>query len=242
MKRGGAGYWPTRPSMRSRRKSAWPLCRRVFLDHVDDDLTQCDRAFAVVTGDPQVRGAGHEVLGERDLGPPGGPGPGHHGRVGNRVVEVRIGPLPGAVQAGRVLAGQGPAEPAPLGFGQVTDQAKQRQVGRRDRPAGHRRLVQARAFQLQREPPVAEISGQDGALVTAGRCAGPGVVSGATNMSHQPNFRPGWRAGGAGSPSVSIARASATEAVFTTYFRFGRVSARPGGSGPRWAQGRWSGS
>jgi hypothetical protein len=77
---------------------------------------------------------------------------------------VIAGALPVASRS--ILASHHLAEPVPLGVGEVTHQAGQREVGRLDRTAGHGIGIEACALELQGEPVVMQVPGEHGALVT----------------------------------------------------------------------------
>ena len=86
---GRPAYWPVRPSMHSRSRSAWPQWRAY-------SSIRCTTTSRISIGPssccPQVvhRVGRLELLGVRDLGPPGGPGLRHDGVVRDRAVEVGV--------------------------------------------------------------------------------------------------------------------------------------------------------
>ena len=80
----------------------------VLLDHVHQHLTQRDRASVVVPGDAEIAVVGHELIGERDLGPPHRPRLGDDLGVGHRAVSVPVAVGLGAEDLRRILTGHHP--------------------------------------------------------------------------------------------------------------------------------------
>ena len=116
--RGNRRYWPTLPSIRSRRKSAWPSVPGVFLDHVHEHLAERDDAVilalaGLLGGDVETRRLRDEPLGEPDLRSPRIPGLRDHVGVGHGAVEVAAPIVVRAVVPSHVLPGHHLPEPAP---------------------------------------------------------------------------------------------------------------------------------
>ena len=114
-------YWPTRPSMRSRNRSAWPLWR-AYSSIMWTMSSQRDRLPGTVPPDEAEIGVTSELLGEGDLVVPCSPGILDNRLIGHGAVEVTIGLDVGLVASGYVLAREPLPEPLPLDIGHVAHQ------------------------------------------------------------------------------------------------------------------------
>ena len=114
---------------------------RVLLDHVDQHLAERDQVRLTVAADGvpadvEVGRSGNQVLRERDLGPPGGPGAGNRAGSASAPLKSPSGSS-SLLYRGAAAAAACPArttqEPVLLRLGQMPDQPEQAQVRWRHR-------------------------------------------------------------------------------------------------------------
>ena len=168
--RGGC-YWPTRPSMRSRSRSACPLWRayssimctsssRSETGSPSESQPTKPRSWSRVNCSAKAISSRHAACASSD-----------DGRVGDRPVEVGVGVGVGLVPLWYVEPGEPAAEPGAFHLGHVPDQAEQGHRGRFHGPAGQLPGVQPGALQLQRQPLAAQELVQRRPLVPQPRAA-----------------------------------------------------------------------
>ena len=90
---GAPTYWPVRPSMRSRRRSAWPQCRAYSSIMWTTISRSSTRSPSGPTSVAEVVVPLVDLAGVRDLGAPRLPGLGDHRVVGHGAVEVEVAVL-----------------------------------------------------------------------------------------------------------------------------------------------------
>ena len=118
-------YCPTRPSTRSRSRSAW-LQGQADSSVMWTSTERSDaRAVPVDALDAEVGGIGGELLREGDLVAPGAPGVVHDRWVSDRVEPVTVRYVLRPVQRGRAGLRHRPPEPVAFHVGHVTDQTEQ---------------------------------------------------------------------------------------------------------------------
>ena len=155
---GVPSYWPTRPSIRSRSRSACPRCRAY-------SSTMCTITSRSATVDPSFIGRRTSRSGEsstycwakatssRQARHASATTAGSGTAPAQSASATSFRPVPRR----RVRLGHHPPEPVALHVGHVPDQAEQRHSGRRYRAAGKLLRVEAVALHLQRQPVGAQV-------------------------------------------------------------------------------------
>src|ERR671910_38367 len=182
-----ARYRPTLPSIRSRRKSAWPLCRAYSSIMCTSTSRRTSPRFPTTSRSWCLSNI---LLRERDLGPPSVPCLGDNAGVGHGASEISVGVGVGPEMPRHVPPGHPQPEPRLLHAGHVAHQPQQRRVGRLYGATGQGGGIQASALELERQALVAQVPGERGALALDPPAV-RGSSSGWTNMADQLKRRAG---------------------------------------------------